>query len=207
MITKVNPQDVLKIELAESERYSGSNWCAEMFDKFDISIALSDPALTKSLNFGGAWVTLAKAGLDLTGGDEEAAKLFNEVTTDSNLEAEMKTIPTSGEMIALAKKRGKTLSREALLVAARHVQKKWLQKLPIAIQKLFEAAAKDPKLASELRTLRSEEEIITVAGKAGIKIEPGELDALNLKLDRLRDDESNELMAVLLAMDIVRTRT
>ncbi len=197
--------DLLKIEVAESEKYSGSNWCAELFDKFTLGRPFGMPGLEDVrpfLNLGSAWMVVAQS----QGASGALGEFFSKVTASQELTEQVKSVTNRGELIELASQNGYEITRKDLANAASSTFEAWQGGLSSSVRTLFASASKDAELAKKLSASRCEDDIIDIGRAHGIQVTNKDLDAMNLKLDNLDgDNASQQLTAAILAINVLCT--
>ena len=205
-MNKQNPtHDLLKIEIAESPKYAGSDWCAEMFDRWDpvefknptLGTGLdTDPRIARSGVRAQGWLSLSDAG---------ATGFFRKVSASEELRTELAKVDSMDALIQMAKNHGFDVTRESLTGMANAAYDKWKSGLTATVREFFDKALTNAKIRKELGSCRGPGEIIAVARKQGYEIADAELEPLHLKLNDLQESDSTELYGALLALRIVKS--
>ncbi len=199
-MTELNPNhDLLSIEVARSDKYAGSDWCAEMFDRFD-NLALGsgvefDPRIGKSDVTSQGWLSLTNAG---------AVGFFREVSSNEKLQARVAESKSIDDLVRVAEECGFAVSQQSLTDMANGAYEKWRSGLTGTVVEFFEKVASDKNLKEAVGKSRGPGEIIAVAREAGFDITEGELEPMHLKLNDLHEDESRELYGAMMALKILR---
>ena len=206
-----NPNhDLLKIEVAQSKKYSGSDWCAEMFDRFDrlqfnrtLGTGVEqDPRIARSGVQGQGWLSLAGAELSLAGA--EATGFFREVSRSQQLRTTLASVESIDELITLAKTHGFHVTRDSLSEMANAAYERWKSDFPLTVREFFEKAMADDGIRQELSACQGPGEIIAIAKKHGYEVSDSELESMHLKLNDL-DENDASIYGAFLALMLIKT--
>lgn len=199
-MTKPNQsQDLLKIEVATTEQYAGSDWCAEMFDRFDSLVLGSgverDQRIRKSGIKGAGWLSIADAG---------TVGFFRAVSENTDLQEKLSRVESTQELIEYARGMGYEVTEESVKDMARQTFERWQSGLTGTVREFFEIMSKDKSVKKRMAKARGPGEIISLAKEVGLEIDGAELEPLHLKLNELENPESRELYGAMLALQILR---
>lgn len=203
-MNKQNPKhDLLKVEVAQSTKYAGSDWCAEMFDRFDrvqfnktLGTGVErDARIANSGIQGRAWLSLAEA--DTTG-------FLRKVAENQTVRNALANVTSADGLVNLARANGFDVTRESLTASATAAYDRWKADLSATVREFFEKAIQDDALRKQLAASRGPGEIISLAKKSGYEISDGELEAMHLKLNDLQESEASAIYGAFLALQVLR---